>query len=526
MSLEIPGEKYFAQFEQSELARILDGAERFVRRYIVLGDDEVTAVVLWIAHTHTFDIFDITPYLFVSSPEKQSGKSTLLRVMERLTARAIKADNITGPALFRAIEGEGSVRGHVNSFLNIMKERSKENSEIGEAFGGMLDGLSLVLASHDLQAALSLGDEPPTLLIDEVETIFDRSSNNEGMRGILNAGFERGGKVLRCVGEGTNQSVFPFKVFCPKAFSGIGRKNLPDTVIDRSIEIRMRKKTRSEKTERARHRILTEESAPIKRSFEEYDWFSHNEADYDPTTDPRLSPELPKELDDRAMDCWEPLIAIAELAGGDWPQRARKAALGLSANGDRENVSHRVELLAAIRDVFHDEHISSSDLICQLALDPESYWHGWWDADRDKPARGAQRKLANVLKEYGIHSKQVRVGDKTLKGYDRFDLEDAFERYLPSSATSETGETSETEPPSKHGDKPNVSDVSDVPLVAEGGATPLWGDAEYPDFIDAAFHNGHIIESEWLDERKRHEVVTELGYYRARLDNTDGEEAA
>jgi hypothetical protein len=75
----------------------------------------------------------------------------------------------------------------------------------------------------------------PTLIFDEVDTVFGaKAKEYEDLRRLLNAGFQRGAKAYRCVGDGSKQSVEGFAVFCPKVFAGIGDV-LPDTVADRSI---------------------------------------------------------------------------------------------------------------------------------------------------------------------------------------------------------------------------------------------------------------------------------------------------
>jgi Protein of unknown function (DUF3631) len=406
----------------SELSELLGDVEKVLRRFIVLGDSEITAIALWIVHTHVFSCFDVTPYLFISSPEKQCGKTTLLRIIERLSARGIRADNITPAALFRYVDGR-----------------------------------------------------KPSLLVDEIETIFDREGN-EQMRGVLNAGFERGGRVIRCVGEGTSQEVIAFEVFCPKAFAGIGKRNLPDTVVDRSIEIRVKKKKRDEKTERARHKVLLEQLEPLRLRLEGW---AGGEPDFG-------TPELPDVLDDRAQDCWEPLLAIADAAGGDWPERAIKAAEALSANGDRENVSHRVELLGAVRAVFESrgvDRISSRDLIEALCRDPEAFWHGWWDGELSKPMPGAERKLSGILHEFGIpRPKKLRIGSLAVRGYERgAEMEDAFARYLPPASYPEQAEHVELAPEPGTEKPPQQANVPDVPNVPPGGQ----GNGSVPD-------NGHL----------------------------------
>jgi Protein of unknown function (DUF3631) len=58
-------------------------------------------------------------------------------------------------------------------------------------------------------------------------------------------------------------------------------------------------------------------------------------------------------VEDRAADTWEPLIAIADPADGDWPARARKAAIALNAEDDTDTTLD-ARLLADLRDVFDE----------------------------------------------------------------------------------------------------------------------------------------------------------------------------
>lgn len=393
--------------------KLFDDTVDLIRRFIVVGENEAVALTLWVAHTWAFAASDITPYIWISSAEKQSGKSSLLRLLSLLVANPVKTTNISEAALFRMLGAE--------------QERT------------------------------------PTLLFDEIDTIFGpKARDREDMRGLLNDGFERGATVHRCVGEGSKMKPAAFAVFGPKCFAGIGRKTLPDTLVDRSIEVGLKKKARDEHVERFRARAVAEATAPFRAAFEEW---ANAETD-------RLRenyPDLPEELDDRAQDMWEPLLQIADYVGGAWPEVARRAALALSVNGDRGNESYRVELLAAIRDVFdaredeadHDR-ISTSDLIRSLAADDEMWWTEWWDTRTDEPARGSQRKLASILKEFGIHSETIRLSDGAKKGYKRAAFSDPFSRYVPAKSV-----TSVISPPSTNG---RVTDVTTVTLLAKGAA--------------------------------------------------------
>ena len=141
---------------------------------------------------------------------------------------------------------------------------------------------------------------------------------------------------------------------------------------------------------------------------------------------------MPAGVEDRNADVWEPLLAIADIAGGAWPKRAREAAVALIKVVRDEEPSLGLRLLADLRMVFGStEEMSSKDILQALAALDEAPW-----ADiNGKPldARG----LANHLRPYGVRSITVRLGEtKTPKGYKCADLLDLWRRYLPPSAES------------------------------------------------------------------------------------------
>jgi len=184
-------------------------------------------------------------------------------------------------------------------------------------------------------------------------------------------------------------------------------------------------------------------------------------------------PELPPGVEDRAADIHEPLISIADAYGGPWPEMARAAAVFFTkANAEDEARSSGVELLAHIRDAFGDgNHLATADLLQRLINRDESPW---------ATVRGGKeidsRGLAIRLKGYGVRSKQVRIGEKTLKGYAKEDLMDAWSRYLP--PDPKQGKQG------KHLSNCNTLDVSDVSDVSdnrgkEGIPHPVYGHDPY-----------------------------------------------
>jgi hypothetical protein len=246
-----------------DLEELLDSIDAFVARYVVLpGEHEAVAVALFILHTWAIDGAHATPYLLVISPEKRSGKTRLLEVLGLLVRAPWHTSSTSEAALFRKIE------------------RDK-----------------------------------PTLLLDEIDAIFgSNTERTEPLRAVLNAGNRRGVTVTRCVGN--DHEIADFGVFCAKVLAGIDKdRRLPETIRDRAVTIRMRRRHDAEPVERFRERKAQEHADPIRDGARA--WAAAKTADLIDA-----EPHLPEGLGDRAGDAWESLLAIADLAGGEWPARA------------------------------------------------------------------------------------------------------------------------------------------------------------------------------------------------------------
>ena len=140
-------------------------------------------------------------------------------------------------------------------------------------------------------------------------------------------------------------------------------------------------------------------------------------------------PQTPEGLSDRAQDAWEPLLAIADLASGDWPDRARRAAVALSGNRDVDEEEIGVRLLAALRSAFEESatnKITSQCFLDHLHAQADEPWADW---SRGNPISAT--KVAVLLRPFELKSKKIRIGDQTPRGYEWLDCEDAFLRYLP-----------------------------------------------------------------------------------------------
>jgi hypothetical protein len=157
----------------------------------------------------------------------------------------------------------------------------------------------------------------------------------------------------------------------------------------------------------------------------------------------------------------EPLCAVADLAGGEWPERARKAALEHSARGNADDASLGVRLLADCQPAFEREGgLSTKGLSAKLAEDGEAPWGGWYHGSPIWP-----RALADLLHRFGIRSRTLRLpSGKTPKGYVQEAFEDAWRRYLP----AHTAETNTTPPqPASANEKQPHSIRHTTPVVAE-----------------------------------------------------------
>lgn len=267
----------------------------------------------------------------------------------------------------------------------------------------------------------------PTLLMDEVDAFL---AAHEEARGILNAGFTRDAAyVIRCVGD--DHTPTRFSVWGAKALCGIGK--IAGTLADRSIPLRLRRKLTGERTVKIRHAdasAFAELGSKLAR-------FAIDNREAVRTARP---PEV-EGLNDRANDCWESLLAVAEVAGGDWPRIARSAAVSL--HGLEEDApSTGAELLASIQDAFDGKRANSlatTTLLEALAEDEEAPWAAW---NRGKPMTSHQ--LAKRLSEFGIKPTTIRIGLHTPKGYKREQFEEAFRRYLSADTPKNNRNTATT----------------------------------------------------------------------------------
>lgn len=394
----------------SELARYLAEAEAFIARYVAFpSEHEPVAVALWVAHAHLVDRFETSPLLAVTSAEMRSGKTRLLDCLELLV-----------PVPFRVVVPSEAV------IYTVLSQRPR-----------------------------------PTLLLDEADAIFGprTAERYEGLRAILNSGNRQGSPVLRVKLEGRRREVEKFDVFGPKAIAAIGA--LPTTVADRSIPIRMKRRAPGETIAKFRSRTARGEAQAI--------------GPLDPESVGTLGTDgtVPETLNDRAADSWEPLLAIADAAGGQWPARARLAAVALSSD-EEAPASTGMRLLEDIRDAFTGvDHLTTTDLLNRLHEMDDAPWGEWFG--KPLTARG----LAKLLEPYRVLPVKRRLGNGQQRGYFRVDLLDAWTRYAPPSAPV-----------------PSVPSVPSAPAPVRA-----WGQMTPNPTIDCADYREHRDQHRRIDGR-------------------------
>lgn len=361
---------------------LLDEVQALLARFIVYPSTHaLVAHVLWIVHTHLIDCFESTPRLGLLSKEPASGKTRAMEVTRELVPRPVESVNVTPAYLFRKISDEAGA---------------------------------------------------PTILYDEIDTVFGpKAKENEEIRGVLNAGHRRGATAGRCVVIGKVVTTEDFPAFCAVAMAGLGA--LPDTILSRCVVIRMRRRAPTEFAHPYRRRVHAPEANILR---ERIALWAVGVAE----SIKGAWPEMPPGVEDRDADVWEALLAVADAAGGAWPQRAREAAVALVAESKQSTPSLGIGLLADLRTIFGDRAaMRTEEIIKALVAMEEAPW-----ADmRGEPINA--RKLSNLLRPYGVSSGNLRLGQGVLKGYLREDLHDPWERYLKPPPQSDNSATSATE---------------------------------------------------------------------------------
>lgn len=354
----------YARQESAEGSRLLDQIRDAITKYVVLPTKEAeVAVTLWVAASHAAAVLHTAPRLAIRSPEKRCGKSRLLDLVGALCCNALPTANVSAAVVYRVMGGK----------------------------------------------------QKPTLIVDEADTIWGSkktAEQNEDLRGLVNAGFERGRPTLRY--DAAARKVEELETFGFVALAGIGA--LPDTITDRAVNVTMRRRRAGERVDPFRSR---RDGLPLRDLRDEIGiWVAGHLEEIG-----KAVPDLP--VEDRAADVWEPLVILADLAGGPWPELARQAARAMTdAQEEEEHDSGSHTLLADIRRVFKHTasgFLESTELVLKLRAVEDSVWSSeGYDL--------TVMKLSARLKPFAVKPRRNAQG--TRRGYYATDFADTFERYL------------------------------------------------------------------------------------------------
>jgi hypothetical protein len=396
-------------------AHLLNALVTTLRRYVAMPAEAAHAVALWIVHTYAPDVADFTPYMLAMSPVRECGKTTLIDVCEPLVFRPRRSDGMSAAALYRTID---SVR--------------------------------------------------PTIFLDELDARL-AGDGGENLRGVLNSGFSPRGRTTICVGD--QHEAKDFRTYCPKMLAGIGRPW--DTVLSRSIPIRLARATPRERATLAKVQGATigDELTPLRAQCAR--WINDVRDDLAA----RRLPTVPAMLSARQADIWRPLFAIADVAGGRWPSRARAASEALHGVVDDEG-DFGLVMLADLRTLFAEreaDKLRSADVVAYLVAREDRPWPEM-PGGRALSATG----LAKLLRRFNVRPVNVRDSEGVAKGYKLAELTPVFARYLPNESDARPTPDSPATAATRALSGANGDGVAGVAATSGEAGPPLsLDDAEY-----------------------------------------------
>jgi putative DNA primase/helicase len=332
-------------------AEVLYSIEATLRRYVSMPDGSPELVALWVMFTWAIDASDIAPRLFLTSPMRRCGKTTVLDILTALVHRPEANVNVTAASLYTAIDQEHC-----------------------------------------------------TLILDEADQWVTKRGP---VMGVLNSGHSRATAFVPRVIGGVR---IKYSTYAAIAIAALGRP-LPATLEDRCLTVRMRRKKRDEMLERfSLHH--TDELTELARKC--HRWSINNGAAVR-----AADPEIPKGLSDRAADNVRILLAIADVARGTWPERARRAVeICCSETDETEDETAIVRDSCQAFEQHKAGRMRSVDLARELTL-----------LDRRRYPGLTANALARQLDLFEIRPQTLRMGTQTPRGYERTQFDDAMERY-------------------------------------------------------------------------------------------------
>ena len=355
---------------------VLHNVAEAIQRHMSIRVIDTYVVALWCAHTHVFEVFNHTPRLAITAPQPECGKSVLLPgLIANLVSRPLEADNITPAPFFR------------------------------------------LAASHQ-----------PTFLIDEVDSWLKEDSQ---LPSALNNGWQQNGRTIRCVGDG--QEVRSFSTHAPVAMAGIRlHKKLQPATQTRCISVELARALPGEVEEYFDQRKHTTSLKMLCRKLAR--WMEDNSQKLK-----SCDPSLPPNVLNREADLWRPLFAIAEIAGGSWPELVKQALLSQEGTNTQ---TKELQLLTDINKVLaqgvYAPGIFTDELISELCELDESLWVEYnFRAYPAEKKRIKPKQLAGLLKDFKCEPHTIRRSEIRRKGYYTNDLRAVIRRYLPDEGDSQ-----------------------------------------------------------------------------------------
>lgn len=350
---------------------LLHDTRGFIRRFWAPPSEAaLDALVLWAAHTHAVNsdnwlVFETTPRLFLCSTAPASGKSTALQMLELLSGRGKRIADPTAAALLALIDQERA-----------------------------------------------------SILIDELDTLMGSGAGGRSTRTLMLEGYSEGGAIPRGSATAGTRMV---SCFAPMAFAGMRQNFISNPKLDalrtRTIMLLCKPRTTGQTVESYRRRLHSGQARALNAALAKWGGRHAN----------ILSdcwPEPPEGIEDRAAELWEPLLAVGEVVGGVWAERARTAcrvlALGEPEDEDTEPDTPVEMLLADMASVFMgDDRLATRTIVERLQLLPNSPW------TRYPNVIAASKEIAAMLEPRGVAPRPVKLEGLTVRGYDRVDLEAA-----------------------------------------------------------------------------------------------------
>jgi Protein of unknown function (DUF3631) len=344
-------------------AVLLDEMSKAMTGHIAMKETEADTIALWCLYSHAFDLFPVAPRLGIRAATAECGKTETLRRLKRFVNRPLECDGLTAAVFFRVIDAA-----------------------------------------------------QPTFLLDELDNMLPEDKS--AMLGAMNSGYSRKGRQLRCIGD--KNEVRAFRTFAPFVYAMVGKPT--GTFDSRTIAIELRRAT----PEKARTLLsLEDEDEEDKRlsnlGRKAARWAADNRDEL-----AKIRPDMGALVNRPAMN-WRPLYAVAELAGGDWPKRARKAAE--AAARARSDHDIKVELIIDIKALMdadpQAEAWASAMLADQLAKMEGRPWGEFGKSQ--KPI--TQNTIARMLKPFNIVPDYIGPEHSRCRGYLRSQFEEVFAAY-------------------------------------------------------------------------------------------------